>query len=200
MTQFYTYLWLREDGTPYYVGKGNGRRAFIHHKTHCEHRPKSNARIFVQYWESEDKAFEMEKWYISLFGRKDAGTGILHNRTDGGQGQAGNHHSDETKEKMRNAQLGKKKTKAHNIANSLSHMGQAVWNKGLKGVVKCSKATREKMSLMRTGKHRSAEATKNIREANTKRWEVQGTHTSEAKQKMREAVAKRDRNSKGQLI
>lgn len=200
MTQFYTYMWLREDGTPYYVGKGTGKRAFIHHRKQCAYKPKSNARVFVQHWESEDKAFEMEKWYILLFGRKDLGMGILHNKTDGGEGQSGNHHSDETKTKMRNSQLGVKKTKEHNIANSLAHMGQPAWNKGLKGVVKTSEDTRKKMSLSRTGKKRSAEATKNIREANKKTWERLVTHTAHSKEKMRDAVAKRARNSKGQLV
>jgi hypothetical protein len=84
MKKFYTYLWLREDGTPYYVGKGSGKRAFTRHRNNAP-PPKSLARILVQHWESEEKAFEMEKWWISLFGRKDNGTGVLRNLTDGGE-------------------------------------------------------------------------------------------------------------------
>ena len=87
MPEFYTYMWLRADGTPYYVGKGHSVRAFVHHG--ANHRPVDTARILIQNWESEGKAFEMEKWFIALFGRKDLGTGILHNLSDGGDGPAG---------------------------------------------------------------------------------------------------------------
>ncbi len=87
MSNFYTYMWLRASGTPYYAGKGYGVRAFVDHGTN--HRPKDDARILVQHWESEEKAFEIEKWLISFFGRKDLGTGLLHNLTDGGDGPVG---------------------------------------------------------------------------------------------------------------
>src|SRR5208337_1870841 len=85
---FYTYMWLREDGTPYYIGKGEGGRGFTS-KAHKIHRPKDDARILVQYWSDEETAFEMEKYYIRLFGRRDNGTGILRNLTDGGDGGFG---------------------------------------------------------------------------------------------------------------
>src|SRR5208283_4293589 len=57
-------------------------RSSRHHKLH---RPKESARILIQFWSSEPEAFEMEKYYIRLFGRKDNGTGILRNMTDGGE-------------------------------------------------------------------------------------------------------------------
>jgi len=88
MKNFYTYLWLRENGTPYYVGKGTGKRAFGK-GDRVTSPPKSRSRIIIQYWFSEEEAFEKECWYIRLFGRMDIGTGILRNRTNGGEGTSG---------------------------------------------------------------------------------------------------------------
>src|SRR5271165_2529391 len=80
---FYTYQWLRPDGTPYYVGKGSRYRAYAN-QGHIVTKPKDRARILIQMWGSEQEAFEMEKWYINLYGRKDLGTGILRNVIAGG--------------------------------------------------------------------------------------------------------------------
>ncbi len=85
---FYSYMWLRANGTPYYVGKGRNRRAFIG-SAHGVHRPKDPSRILVFPMLNETEAFESEKALIELFGRKDNGTGILRNLTDGGDGVSG---------------------------------------------------------------------------------------------------------------
>ena len=45
---------------------------------------------------------------IDVFGRKDLGTGILHNRTDGGEGVSGRIMSQETRRKISEAQKGEK--------------------------------------------------------------------------------------------
>jgi hypothetical protein len=85
--EFYTYLWLREDGTPYYVGKGQGRRAQRGHVRIFP--PIDPSRILIQEFPSEADALEAEKFLISYYGRKDLGVGCLRNLTDGGEGTSG---------------------------------------------------------------------------------------------------------------
>src|SRR5580692_6547786 len=55
----YTYLWLRADGTPYYVGMGNKRRASARHR--IGHAPPRE-RIILQDWPTEAEAREAERF------------------------------------------------------------------------------------------------------------------------------------------
>src|ERR1039458_5206653 len=80
---FYTYLWLWENGTPYYVGKGSGNRS--HNPNGHRVRKPSDDRIIVQRFECEEDAYFAEKFLIALYGRTDNGTGCLSNLTDGGE-------------------------------------------------------------------------------------------------------------------
>ena len=86
---FYTYTYLRKgDRTPYYIGKGKGKRAYDRH-THRVKVPDDRDRIiFLKENVSEKEAWDYEREMIQFYGRKDLGTGILRNLSDGGEGPA----------------------------------------------------------------------------------------------------------------
>jgi hypothetical protein len=85
MHNYYTYTYLREDGTPYYIGKGTGKRAWS--KQHRINLPTTPDRIqIINDGLTNDEAKAQEIALISKYGRKDLGTGILHNQTAGGDG------------------------------------------------------------------------------------------------------------------
>lgn len=109
---FYVYQYLREDQTPYYIGKGRGSRAYTSHKrtNGTDLVPEDFSRIQILADNlTEYDAYQMEIALIKQYGRKDIGTGILRNMTDGGDGAPGRvyKHSEESKKKISKAHMGK---------------------------------------------------------------------------------------------
>jgi len=102
---YYVYAYLRNKdsktakaGTPYYVGKGSGKRAWSKH--HFKLPTDESCIIVLEGDLTEVGALALERRMIRWYGRKDNGTGILRNMTDGGEGTSGivrhaewiNHH------------------------------------------------------------------------------------------------------------
>jgi len=78
---YYVYLWLREDRTPYYVGKGKGYRGYVKHL--IGNPPPKERIIIVKNFDDEEESYQYEMWLIELYGRKCEG-GILLNTSIGG--------------------------------------------------------------------------------------------------------------------
>jgi hypothetical protein len=83
MKEYYTYAYLREDGTPYYVGKGTGNRAYKDDSRCCS-RPPKNRIIILKDNLTENQAYKHEVYMIFHYGKKSNG-GILRNQNDGGE-------------------------------------------------------------------------------------------------------------------
>lgn len=128
--QFYVYAYLREDGTPYYIGKGKGNRAWKHSKNDVVHPPSTNARVTILETNlSEMGAWALERRYIRWYGRKDLTyidrlPGILRNTTDGGEGLSGLVRTEQHNKRISDAHVGLRNSKEHCLAISLGKLGK----------------------------------------------------------------------------
>ena len=86
LNYFYVYAYLRKDGTPYYIGKGQGYR--IHDRWGHPALPSRDRRVKLKENIFEDEALKLEEELILKYGRKkyDKG-GILYNESIGGEGR-----------------------------------------------------------------------------------------------------------------
>jgi hypothetical protein len=102
MKESYVYAYLREDGSPYYIGKGIGNR---YKQKHTVVVPPQERIQFIKQSLSDQEAIALEVALIKKYGRKDLGTGILRNQTDGGEGGI---PGPEVRKKLSDVKLGKK--------------------------------------------------------------------------------------------
>lgn len=165
--KYYVYAYLRKNGTPYYIGKGTGNRAWTKSKREVG-KPTDFKRIIIV----EDNltltgSLAIERRLIRWYGRIDLGTGILRNQTNGGDGgkgaRLGNILSEETKKKISLAHLGKKRS-------PMSKESKKKLSASLKG--------------KNVGKIRSKEVKQKI--SDTLKGKIRGPLSEETKQKIKE--------------
>ena len=151
--KFYVYMYLREDGTPYYIGKGKDRRAWTDFGRPCKIPSDPDRIVLFMSDIDEAEALALEECLIIQYGRIDIGTGKLYNKTNGGEGISGYRHTDETKRRMSKSHTGVPKSQSHRDNIYWATVGE---NNPMHGRLHTDE-TRAKMSAAHTGTTKSPE-------------------------------------------
>jgi hypothetical protein len=163
--EYYTYLHCKPDGTPFYVGKGSGRRAYQIHRDRNRYHAnvvkkygKENILVYIFPCESEERAYADEVLQIASLRLQGC---ELCNLNAGGEG--GSSPVSSVREKMAakafetwaNQDVREKRQAAVKAAMNKPEV-RAATSKRMKGVKKSPEHT-EKNRIARTGKKLSLE-------------------------------------------
>lgn len=131
---FYTYVHTKPDGTIFYIGKGQGKRATAKsgrnkHWHNLVNKHGLNVEILA-HWDTEQEAYDHEVLLISCF--RDMGYELANYKNGGEGGGCGNKHTEDFKLFMRNRFLGIPKTEQHkeklrkpkSAQHKLKHLGK----------------------------------------------------------------------------
>ena len=170
LNRFYTYAYLREDGTPYYVGKGKGRRLYKKGKGEVGKPTDKSRIIFLKQNLTEQEALNHEIYMIAVLGRIDLGTGILRNKTDGGDGISGYKFSQEHISKLKEREC------SEETRQKLREAHKKIWGNqelrrrmsDMKKGIPIPEERKKKISMSHMGKIVSEETKQKLREHNVK--------------------------------
>jgi NUMOD3 motif len=173
---FYTYSHSIPNGRIFYIGKGQGNRAYSlkNRNQHWQRIVEKHGKPIIEIlanWDTEEEAFSHEMLLISCF--KDMGY-TLANKTNGGEGQSGmtpwnkgKSWDLDTKEKI-----------------SLMRKGIPAWNKGIPLTEEC----KQKMSASLAGRpawNKGVECRPETKQKLREKLVGKQIHSEEFKQKMR---------------
>lgn len=162
---FYVYIHRKKTTKEvFYVGKGKGNRAYVKSRRSTYWKNIANKHGYiVEFVENgtglqEWYALELEQNLISFYGRKNTSDGSLVNLCDGGDVTTDYKHTQEAKNKITKALIGRQVSSETRRKISLANSGRThpdelkkQWSEKHKGKI-ISDETRRKISLSHKGK------------------------------------------------
>lgn len=159
---YYAYLHCRPDGSPFYVGKGHGRRMHnltdrtVWHKHVTTKYGAHNILIGKLDCSSEEIAFELEKGLIKCLRRMGH---ALVNLTEGGDGASGYVPTAETRARIAEAGRGRKASAETRAKRSATRKAQMLADpsiaNNMSAKLKGRKFSEETLARMRDSQRRS---------------------------------------------